>query len=329
MNRSSVVSGQWSVVSEAGRRVVGATAFMAVLIAAVGCQQKMATQPAPRPYEESSLFPHGQSARPLADGVIHRSQPLSDDPLVTWLTAKGRKPTHTEAYKAWVDEQARTPLTEDGTPAGKPVNGPDGKPATRLSAAAAGELKDNNALLPGSPNDPDNFVRTVPFEMTEGDLRRGRELFTAVCAECHGAAGHATGKVAERGFLRPPSYHADPDGEKKDWSRYVEREGKVVPDYTGNPQGYSRGFYKYGREVALKDVPVGYIYQVIYWGYGGMGSHETQLPHPDDRWRVAAYVRVLQLSQAVKADDLPAKVKAELGGKTDHAEKPAHGEGHK
>ncbi len=294
----------------------------------VGCQQKMATQPAPRPYDESSMFQHGQSARPLVGGVVHRAQYLSDDPLVTWLSAKGKKPTHTDTYKAWVDEQARTPLTEDGTPAGKPVLDKDGKAMTRLTAAAASELKDNNALQPGSPTDTENFVKTVPFEMTAADLTRGRTLFAAVCAECHGGAGHANGKIAERGYLRPPSYHPDPDGKAKDWSRHIVATDSqsTTPDFTGNPQGYSRGFYKYGKEVALKDVPIGYIYQVIYWGYGGMGSHETQLPHPDDRWRVAAYVRVLQLTQAVKAEDLPAEVTKELADKKAHANKPAHGE---
>jgi hypothetical protein len=66
-------------------------------------------------------------------------------------------------------------------------------------------------------------------------------------------------------------------------------------------------------------VPVGYIYQVIYWGYGGMGSHDTQVPNPADRWRVAAYVRALQLSQAADAAKLPADVKKAI----DTAGKPA------
>lgn len=287
-----------------------------------GCQQRMATQPGHRPYEESSMFPHNQSARPLVGGVVHRNQPLSDDPLVVWLTEKGRKPAHTTNFTAWVAEQQKPPVGSDG----KPLVDKDGKPLPpNLSPEAAKELL-AQALQPGSPNDPANFVDTVPFAMTEADLKRGQVLYSAVCAECHGGAGWANGKIPERGFLRPPSYHLDPAGKEKDWSKYEKDEatGTAFRDYTGNPTGTSRGFYKYGLEVPLKDVPVGYIYQVIYWGYGGMASHETQLPTAEDRWRVAAFVRVLQHSQAADAAKLSDGLKKELNG-----EKKPHGEGHK
>lgn len=283
------------------------------VIAASGCQQKMATQPAPRPYEESNMFANGQSARPLVDGVVHRGQPLSDDPLVTWLSDKGRKPTHTEQFKAWLREQQKPPVGPDG----KPLLDKDGKPLPPFLSAEAAKDLEAQAIQPGAPTDKANFVDTVPFEMTEADLKRGQVLYTAICAECHGGAGYANGKIPERGFLRPPSYHSDPKGQEKDWSRYVKESesGPVVKDYTGNAAGTSRGFYKYGVEIPLKDVPVGYIYQVIYWGYGGMASHEVQLAKPEDRWRVAAFVRVLQHSQAADPAKLPDDVKAELNGK--------------
>jgi mono/diheme cytochrome c family protein len=279
----------------------------------------MATQPAPRPYEESNMFAHGQSARPLVDGVVHRGQPLSDDPLVTWLTPDGKAPKHTDQFKAWLAQQQKPPVGADG----KPMLDREGKPLPPFLTAEAAKELEAQALQPGSPTDKKNFVDTVPFEMTEADLKRGQVLYTAICAECHGGAGHANGKIPERGFLRPPSYHLDPAGQMKDWSRYVQSEenGPVVKDFTGNAQGTSRGFYKYGVEVPLKEVPVGYIYQVIYWGYGGMASHETQIPHPDDRWRVAAFVRVLQHSQAADPAKLPDDVKAELNGKKAEGQK--------
>lgn len=298
----------------------------AAVVVSAGCQQKMATQPAHRPFEESEMFPHRQSARPLVNGVVHRGQALSDDPLVTWLTAKGKAPTHTANFTAWVAEQQKAPVGTDG----KPLVDKDGKPLPpSLSAEAAKELL-AQAVQPGSPNDPANFVDTVPFEMGEADLKRGQVLYTAVCAECHGGAGWGNGKIPERGFLRPPSYHTDPAGKEKDWSRKIvvkdDKGERVVSDSTGNAAGTSRGFYKYGLEVALKDVPVGYIYQVIYWGYGGMGSHETQVPDAADRWRLAAFVRVLQHSQAADAAKLPDDVKKELNAPK--GEKKPH-EGHK
>jgi mono/diheme cytochrome c family protein len=223
-----------------------------------------------------------------------------------------------------VGEQQKSPVGADG----KPLVGADGKPLPpSLSAEAAKELL-AQALQPGSPNDPANFVDTVPFAMTESDLRRGQVLYTAVCAECHGGAGWGNGKIPERGFLRPPSYHTDPAGKEKDWSRQVvNKDGQPVKDFTGNAAGTSRGFYKYGLEVPLKDVPVGYIYQVIYWGYGGMGSHETQLPDAADRWRVAAFVRVLQHSQAADAAKLDKKLIDDLNAPKGEKKAAANGEG--
>ena len=265
-----------------------------VLVLTTGCQQKMADQPAHRPYEVSTMFANGQSVRPLQTGVIHRSQPLSDDPLVSWLSPKGKAPDHTDNYKAWLTGKSK--LT-------KADNGQD------IPAFTQSDIDGLLATKPqaGSPNDNANFLDTVPFEMTKEDLLRGQVLYTAVCAECHGGAGWGNGKIPERGFLRPPSYHQDADGKAKDWSTHkVLADGTTAPDYTGNPQGSSRGFYKYGIEQPLKDVNIGYIYQVIYWGYGGMASHETQLPKPEDRWRVAAYVRALQMSQAADVSKLPA-----------------------
>jgi mono/diheme cytochrome c family protein len=276
------------------RMEMAAIASVFCLVLTTGCQQKMADQPAHRPYEVSTMFPNGQSVRPLQTGVIHRNQPLSDDPLVTWLTTKGKAPEHTENYKAWLTGKS------------KPTKADNGQDIPAFTQSDIDGLLATKPL-PGAPNDNANFVDTVPFEMTKDDLLRGQVLYTAVCAECHGGAGWGNGKIPERGFLRPPSYHTDPEGKAKDWSTHaVQKDGSTAPDFTGNPQGTSRGFYKYGIEQPLKDVNIGYIYQVIYWGYGGMASHETQVPKPEDRWRVAAYVRALQLSQAADVSKLPA-----------------------
>ena len=248
-----------------------AAAVLALGIATLaGCQQKMATMPAPRPYEESAQFANKQSVRPLEKGVIHRNQPLADDPLVAWLTPAGKSPQVSKAWKDAVDPTGTTAPTA------------------------------------GAPTDVANFVTEFPFEIAMTDLTRGQSLYNGACALCHGGAGYGNGKIVERGFLKPPSYHIDPKGEERDAGHFV---GEARKDLA---VGHSRGFDRYGKKVALKDVPVGYIYQVITWGYGGMGSHETQLPNPADRWRVIAYVRALQQSQYVEDKDLPAKNRDEL-----------------
>jgi len=249
--------------------------LLGMIALAVGCQQKMAEQPAPRPFEQHSMFPHKQSARPLEAGVVHRGQGIEGDPLVTWLTA---------------DERKR-------------VNG----------KASGGEASFDKASIVaplGAPTKVEIFVSEFPFEMTENDLRRGQTMYNAICAECHGGAGYANGKIPERGFLRPPSYHTDPAGKEKDWSTLSPQTGK--PLYSALDTGFSRGFYRWGVKVALKDAPVGYFYQVITLGYGAMGSHDVQLRLPEDRWRVIAYIRALQYSQAVADADLSPEARAKL-----------------
>jgi mono/diheme cytochrome c family protein len=249
---------------------------MLVAAVAVGCQQKMAEQPTPRAYDSSTLgvFSFGQTALVPKPGTIHRGQRAPDDPMITWLTPLGRNPKVNPDWKKAVD------------------------PVGDLAASA------------GAPTDVANFVTELPFAMTEADLQRGQTRYNINCAICHGAAGNGWGKIVERGFLRPPSYHQDPEDKKFDWST------------TGQPstelkQGYSRGFFRYGIKVPLDAVPVGYIYQVITWGFGGMPDHASQIT-PEDRWRIVAYLKALQLSQNAKVADLPADAKKHL----DDAGKP-------
>ena len=78
-------------------------------------------------------------------------------------------------------------------------------------------------------------------------------------------------------------------------------------DYTGNGQGMivQRGFppppsYHTDR---LRQMPVGHFYGVITDGFGAMYSYAARI-EPADRWRIAAYIRVLQMSQNASAQNL-------------------------
>jgi hypothetical protein len=77
--------------------------------------------------------------------------------------------------------------------------------------------------------------------------------------------------VVQRGFKKPPSYHTD----------------------------------------RLRQVPVGYFYDVMTNGFGAMSDYAAQIP-VRDRWAIAAYVRALQLSQYAPVTDVPAEKRAEL-----------------
>ena len=258
------------------RRVRAIAAALAVLSFAA-CQQRMAHPPYYRPLTETDFYPDRRSSRPLEEGVVHRAQILDDDPLASGLSAAGKLP------------QTVSILNDDGTPK---------------------ETKTG----PGIPNKVDNFVATFPFQLTAADLTRGKERYQVFCVPCHGTAGNGRGKIVERGFLEPTSFHLKPvDAEE---AAFRDRQKKDHPDRI--PLGLSRGFNFYGQALPLKDVPVGYIFEVITKGYGGMPDYASQIPVPD-RWRIAAYVRTLQLSQAVDPARLTPEQRAEmdkaLGGK--------------
>lgn len=106
-------------------------------------------------------------------------------------------------------------------------------------------------------------------------LKRGKERYTIFCSHCHGAAGDGNGMIAQRGFnLRRP-----------------------VTSYHSD---------------RLRQIPIGHLYDVITRGYGTMFSQAPRV-EPDDRWAIVAYVRALQLSQWIPADQLPADDQAKLG----------------
>jgi mono/diheme cytochrome c family protein len=121
-----------------------------------------------------------------------------------------------------------------------------------------------------------DFTTHFPFPITSEVLERGQQRFTIFCAVCHDATGNGNGKIVQRGYTHPPSYITD----------------------------YSRGFQRRGFKILLRDVPVGYYFEVVSKGYGAMADYASQVS-PRDRWAIIAYIRALQLSQHAQLDDLP------------------------
>jgi Cytochrome C oxidase, cbb3-type, subunit III len=54
----------------------------------------------------------------------------------------------------------------------------------------------------------------------------------------------------------------------------------------------------------LRSAPVGHFFDVMTNGFGQMYSYGSRVD-PEDRWRIAAYIRVLQLSQHASIQDVP------------------------
>ena len=61
----------------------------------------------------------------------------------------------------------------------------------------------------------------------------------------------------------------------------------------------------------LRQAPVGHFFDVITHGYGVMYSY-AQRVSPEDRWAIAAYIRVLQQSRHATLAEVPAQQRAAL-----------------
>ena len=62
----------------------------------------------------------------------------------------------------------------------------------------------------------------------------------------------------------------------------------------------------------LRQAPVGHFFDVITNGLGGMPDSAQQIA-VDDRWKIIAYIRALQLSQHAAVADVPAEIRGKLG----------------
>jgi len=257
---------------------------------ATGCRQKMSDQPYHKPYEASDMFADGRASRPLETGVIHRAQFLESDPLVTGLTR---------------DEWGR-------------VYSRQANPKLDLAVPTPIENRDAAVTLPRYDQrvaaNPKVYVEEFPFAITPNDLDRGQERYTIYCSACHGALGNGQGKIWERGYLVPTSFHTE----------IVGTHEKAVPHPSGTPLGYSRGYSLWDIKIPLREAPIGYYFEVITKGYGGMPSYSAQIP-PADRWRIIAYVRALQYSQHAAAGTLPPKLAAEVNAAPVNATNKAGG----
>jgi hypothetical protein len=73
-------------------------------------------------------------------------------------------------------------------------------------------------------------------------------------------------------------------------------------------------------EARLQNAPTSYFYDVMTNGFGAMPSYADHLT-PEDRWKVIAYIRVLQLSQRADINKLAGNVKQEVETKIGEAAK--------
>jgi cytochrome c553 len=149
------------------------------------------------------------------------------------------------------------------------------------------------------PYEPTSFFadgrserQPVPGTVARGQLRLDELFYT----------GRENGVVANK--FPFPITRADLDRGRERFNIYCT----PCHDYTGSGRGMivQRGFpqppsYHIQR---LRDAPVGHFFEVMTDGFGAMYSYAARVD-PADRWRIAAYIRVLQLSQNATAQDIP------------------------
>jgi hypothetical protein len=131
---------------------------------------------------------------------------------------------------------------------------------------------DDDALLDSGKGPDGKFSDDFPFPVTRDVVLRGQDRFNIYCTPCHDRNGDGLGMVVRRGFRHPPSYHID----------------------------------------RLRQVPNGYIFDVITNGFGAMPTYSSQL-QPADRWAIVSYIRALQMSQMGSINDVPADARTQLG----------------
>jgi hypothetical protein len=165
-------------------------------------------------------------------------------------------------------------------------------------------------LMIGCRQDMHNQPRYKPLAATDffGDGRSARPAVEGTVARGHLRIDKAryTGKengmdVTEFPF---PITRADLLRGQERFNIYCSPCHSRAGD--GNGMVVRRGFRQAAsyHTAKLINAPVGHFFDVMTNGFGAMPSYASRV-EPDDRWRIAAYIRVLQLSQNARLEDVP------------------------
>jgi hypothetical protein len=157
------------------------------------------------------------------------------------------------------------------------------------------------------PEEPTNFFGdgrserpVVPGTVARGHLRTDELLYT----------GKENGQLSNR--FPFPITHDDLKRGQERYNIYCS----PCHDYGGTGRGMivQRGFpeppsYHIDR---LRNAPAGHFFDVMTNGFGAMYSYASRI-EPDDRWRIVAYIRALQLARNAKITDVPADEQQKIG----------------
>jgi mono/diheme cytochrome c family protein len=169
-------------------------------------------------------------------------------------------------------------------------------------------------FVAGCRQDMHNQPRYKPFAASQffDDGRSARPMIEGTVARGHMRLDPArfTGKVGGLDVIEFPFpiTRADIERGEQRFNIYCS----PCHGRTGDGQGMivKRGFrsaanYHTDR---LRRAPVGHFFDVVTNGFGAMPSYASRVP-VDDRWRIIAYVRALQYSQAASINEVPPELR--------------------
>jgi mono/diheme cytochrome c family protein len=165
-------------------------------------------------------------------------------------------------------------------------------------------------LLAGCRLDMHVQPKYLPYEATDffGDGRSERPPVSGTVARGHLRLDELLYTGKENGVLADkfpfPITRADLERGRERYNIYCT----PCHDYTGSGHGMivQRGFppppsFHIDR---LRNAPTGHYFDVMTNGLGAMYSYAARV-EPEDRWRIAAYLRALQLSRHATIQDAP------------------------
>lgn len=144
----------------------------------------------------------------------------------------------------------------------------------RAGAADPGAARTSDAAFFTGRGPDGRLIDGLPASVRLDDalLARGEARFGIYCAPCHEKSGYGQGIIVQRGLKVPPPSFHDP---------------------------------------RLQAMPIGYFFDVITHGKNTMKPYAAQVP-VDDRWAIAAWLRVLQVSQRAQLSDIPEAERAKI-----------------
>jgi mono/diheme cytochrome c family protein len=161
-----------------------------------------------------------------------------------------------------------------GAQSGAPTGGVGAALPSMQTNAASGAQANASTLVRGNVSGGVPGAREAaatggpdvfPIPIDKAALERGRDRFQIFCSMCHGLTGEGDGMIVRRGFQRPPSFYDD---------RLQENA-----------------------------TPASHFFDVITNGWGAMPDYASMIP-PEDRWKIIAYLRALQLSRRLRLEEL-------------------------